>query len=86
MNSTCVVPANSRGERILLNEGYRFVRKSKSKSAIRWICTGTGCCAFVYTNIFDVHDDDAHITGMLHCELLLRRLIVWFSNNKMSAP
>jgi len=46
MNSTCVVPANSRGGRIFLNEGYRFVRKSKSKSAILTFilnCYGFSC-------------------------------------------
>jgi len=64
MTDTCVVPANSRGGRILVHHGYRFVRKSKSKTQLRWICTVPTCCAFAYTNMFDVYDNDAPITGM----------------------
>ena len=65
MNVTCVVPANSRGGRVLIRRGYRHVRKSQSKTEMRWICTAPGCGAFVYTNLFDVYDNgDPDIRGI----------------------
>jgi FLYWCH zinc finger domain len=64
MDLTCVVPANSRGGRVLIRNGYRYMRKSTSNTHIRWICTVTGCGAFVYTHFFDVHDNgDPNIEG-----------------------
>lgn len=64
MDQTCIVPANSRGGRVLLHNGYRYVRKSKSKTEQRWVCTVTGCGAFVNTNLFDVMaSDHPHIVG-----------------------
>jgi hypothetical protein len=66
MDHTCVVPANSRGGRVLLHNGYRYTRKSKSCTQIRWICTENGCGAFVYTNFFDVFDNgEINIVGKL---------------------
>lgn len=63
--STCVVPGNSRGGRILLHEGFRYSRKNKSKTQLRWICTVSGCGAYLYTDFFDVNDDnDPPIAGM----------------------
>lgn len=66
MNATaCVVPANSRGGRVLIYDGYRFMRKSKSASNLRWTCTVSTCRAILYTNLFDIFDDSAVITGLL---------------------
>jgi FLYWCH zinc finger domain len=64
MNITCIVPANSRGGKVLVHDGYRFMRKGKSNSTLRWTCTESTCRAILHTNIFDVNDDNAVITGI----------------------
>jgi hypothetical protein len=65
-NRTCIVPANSRGGRILVHEGYEKVRKSTSASQMRWVCTVAGCSAYLYTDMFDVYDDGyPQITGLI---------------------
>lgn len=58
-----IVPANRRGGRVLINDGYRFMRKSKSTVNLRWACTERTCSAILYTNLFDVFDDSAVIQG-----------------------
>lgn len=64
MNHTCVVPANSRGGRVLLHDGFRYAKKSVSSSNIRWMCTVRGCNAYLYTDLFDISDEnDPQITG-----------------------
>jgi hypothetical protein len=63
---TCIVPANSKGGRILLHEGFRYARKSASTSQMRWLCTAGGCSAYLYTDMFDVYDEgDPQITGLI---------------------
>lgn len=64
MNTTCIVPGNRRGGRILLHDGFRYARKSVSSTQIRWICTEKCCGAYVYTDFFDVYDDNnPHVSG-----------------------
>lgn len=75
MNQTCIVPANSRGGRILLHDGFRYARKSKSATQIRWICTVYGCRAYAYTNLFDVDDNDPHIAGKRICKSVTFNII-----------
>lgn len=64
MDRTCVVPANSRGGRVLLHNGYRFLRKSKTRTQHRWICSVNGCGSILISNLFDVYDENVRrITG-----------------------
>ena len=63
MDQTCVVPANSRGGKVLLNQGHRYLRKSTSTTQMRWICASQGCGAYLYTNFFDISDDQEVIVG-----------------------
>jgi len=61
-NRTCIVPANSRGGRVLVHDGFRYAKRNKSKSAIYWQCTTVSCRVNLHTNIFDF-DDDTTIRG-----------------------
>jgi FLYWCH zinc finger domain len=60
---TCIVPANSRGGRVLVHDGYRYMRKGKSNTTLRWTCTESTCRAILHTNLLNVYDDNAVITG-----------------------
>jgi hypothetical protein len=63
MTSPVIVPANRKGGVVLLQNNYRFVRNRVRSAKITWRCTDKSCGAILQTNFFDVHDEDARITG-----------------------
>ena len=69
-NTTRVVPANSRGGVVLLNDDYRLIVTFVIGKVVRTnyggvhVCTLTGCGSHSNTNLFDVTEENATINGM----------------------
>jgi hypothetical protein len=58
MSETCLVPANRKGGKVLISDGFRYRRKSANSRRFQWICTEAGCGAYLFTNCFDYERED----------------------------
>ena len=72
MNGCFLVPANRKGGKVLLNNGFRYRRRSTTYDKYHWVCMDGTCGARLQTNKFNFDGTD-NIVGMYlcYCDLLL---------------
>jgi FLYWCH zinc finger domain len=56
-----LVPADRKGGKVLMSDGFRYRRKSRPSAKFHWICTDNACGARLSTISFDY--DRENIVG-----------------------
>jgi len=51
--NTCLVPGDRRGGKVLIHNGFRYCKRSHTKSKVYWVCTSVTCNSRLQTNLFD---------------------------------